>query len=290
MRKNTFLLIDGNFLMFQSFYASYAMSNGNMMNDYNGRSTNGVHVFLMTLSKIIDYVEPTHLFIAFDAFGKTKRHEKYDDYKAGRTKAPAEIFEQFKYIKEILSAFNIQWLEQVGDEADDLIATLAQNKDALNIIYSKDQDLLQLVNENTYVLFKDKYGEFDCYTDNNFESYFNLQPYQIPDFKGLAGDSSDNIKGVVGIGKIGAIKLINQYENIENIYKNIDEIKGATKQKLINGKDDAFFCKGLTILNTQVNMNTNLDDYLMSKINKKQGNAKLDEFGLQTAKRKLEII
>ncbi|WP_308506967.1 5'-3' exonuclease [Mycoplasma zalophidermidis] len=277
-----FLLIDGNFLLFQSFYASYHPSRS-IMTDMNGKTTNGVHVFLMTLHKILEYINPQYLFIAFDAHGKTYRHDLYDDYKAGRTKAPEIIFEQFAIIKEILTSLNIKWFEQVGDEADDLIATLSKIKDVDKYIYSKDQDLLQLVCEDTSVIFKNKEGDFDLYTKDNFEQIHNIKPSQIPDLKGLAGDTSDNIKGVAGIGKVGALKLINTYGSIEEIYRNIDKIKGATKQKLINGQDDALFCKKLTILNTNVSMNTELSFYSCSKIDLNIGLEVMKKYSLNTA-------
>ncbi|BAP00797.1 DNA-directed DNA polymerase [Mycoplasmopsis californica HAZ160_1] len=276
-----FLLVDGNFLMFQSFYASY-MPNIQLMTDSQGRSTNGVHVFMMTLHKLIEYINPDYLFIAFDAHGKTKRHEQYEDYKAGRSKAPTIIFEQFAIIKDILSSWNIKWFEQEGDEADDLIATLCKNSTANNYIYSKDQDLLQLVDANTEVIFKSKEGFFDTYNIYNFENYHGILPSQIPDYKGLAGDSSDNIKGVNGIGSIGAKKLINTFGSIENIYANISQLKGAIKQKLIAGEKDAFFCKSLTTLNKEVIMNSELDFYSVKKIDKNQGLNKMMEYELNS--------
>ncbi|MCS4536642.1 MULTISPECIES: 5'-3' exonuclease [unclassified Mycoplasma] len=278
-KKDKFLLIDGNFLLFQSFYASYSRY-GSSMQDSQGRSTNGVHVFFMTLHKILNYIQPQYLFIAFDAHGKTKRHLLYEDYKAGRSKAPESIHEQFDYVKQILTGFNIKWFEQVGDEADDLIATLSQIENVEKYIFSKDQDLLQLVNESTSVIYKSSDNEFDLYTTSNFEQIHKIKPYQIPDLKGLAGDSSDNIKGVAGIGKIGAIKLINKYGSIENIYQNIHEIKGATKSKLELGVNDAKFAKSLTILNKNVEMNTDLPFYSVTTINVDEGINVLESFDL----------
>ncbi|RMX34788.1 5'-3' exonuclease [Mycoplasmopsis fermentans] len=266
MNKDNFLLIDGNYLLFSSFYASYNPDRlENIMRSPQGITTNGVHVFLMTLSKLITYFKPKYLFIAFDAYGETRRHKIFKDYKAGRTQAPEIIFEQFKLIKDILTKLNIKWFEQVGDEADDLIATLAQNKECNNLIFSKDKDLLQLVNENTSVIkvvkenFKVSYELEDI---NNFENIHEIKPSQVADYKGLAGDSSDNLKGVNGIGHKGAIKLIQTFDSIENMYQNIDQVKGKTKDKLLSEKDQAFLCKSLAKLNLNVNMDRNLNNYL----------------------------
>ncbi|QBF34351.1 5'-3' exonuclease [Mycoplasmopsis phocirhinis] len=281
MIKPKFLLIDGNFLLFQSFYASYAKY-GASMQDNQGRSTNGVHVFFLTLHKILNYIQPQYLFIAFDAHGKTKRHLLYKDYKAGRTKAPEIIHEQFSYVKQILTAFNIKWFEQIGDEADDLIATLAQIDDVEKYIFSKDQDLLQLVDKDTSVIYKNNVNEFDLYTMSNFEYFHKIKPHQIPDLKGLAGDNSDNIKGVNGIGKIGAIKLIQQYGSLENIYQNINNIKGATKTKLELGYEDAKFAKSLTILNKNVEMNLDIAFYSVANVNIENGIKELQNFNLNS--------
>ncbi|MBT1369433.1 5'-3' exonuclease, partial [Mycoplasma bovis] len=152
--NNLMLLVDGNFLVFQSFYASYNKYKPNsVLVAKDGTTTNGVHVFFQTLFKLMRLYNPTHMFIAFDAKGKTKRHEVYNNYKAGREKAPEIIFEQFDLTKKILSAMNIKWFEKVGYEADDLIATIAKhNNQFKNYIYSKDKDLLQLVNENNCII------------------------------------------------------------------------------------------------------------------------------------------
>ncbi|ADV34867.1 5'-3' exonuclease [Mycoplasmopsis fermentans] len=268
MNKDNFLLIDGNYLLFSSFYASYNPDRlENIMRSPQGLTTNGVHVFLMTLSKLIAYFKPKYLFIAFDAYGETRRHKIFKDYKAGRTQAPEIIFEQFSLIKEILTKLNIKWFEQVGDEADDLIATLAQNQDCNNLIFSKDKDLLQLVNLNTSVIkvvkenFKVSYELEDI---NNFETIHGIKPSQVVDYKGLAGDSSDNLRGINGIGHKGAIKLIQTFDSIENMYQNIDQIKGKTKEKLLDEKDQAFLCKALAKLNLNVDMNKNISDYLLN--------------------------
>ncbi|WP_029513361.1 5'-3' exonuclease [Mycoplasmopsis primatum] len=268
-KKNLMLLIDGNFLMFQSFYASYnPYKPEGTLKASNGVTTNGVHVFLQTMFKLMRKFQPSHMFIAFDAKGKTKRHEQYEEYKAGRTKAPVIIFEQFDLIKKILTAMNIKWYEKVGDEADDLIATVAtKNCGFKNYIFSKDKDLLQLVNENNSVIKVNKddnyYQSYSLDTIEDFKDTYDINPSQIPDYKGLAGDSSDNLKGVQGIGPKKATSLLNQFNTLEGIYKNIESIKGKTKEYLINDKESAFFSKKLAILNCDVDMNTNIDDFLI---------------------------
>ncbi|WP_029512898.1 5'-3' exonuclease [Mycoplasmopsis iners] len=280
------LLIDGNLLMFQSFYASYNPYNlDNLMTSPKGITTNGVHVFLVTLAKLLNYVQPDYLFVAFDAHGKTKRHEQYKAYKSGRNKAPEIIFDQFALIKEILSKINVNWLEKLGDEADDLIATLAKKSDMENYIYSKDKDLLQLVDSHTVVLKNSKeYYGYDEINIDNFKEIYGIKPNQIPDFKGLAGDSSDNLIGVSGIGEKGAVKLINEFGSLDKIYEQIDNIKGKTKEKLLNDKASAFMCKDLATLNFDVDMDFNWENYAkFLKGDLAQGIELLEEHGLHKA-------
>lgn len=286
-----FLLIDGNYLMFSSFWASYNSNNLDLMKGPNGVTTNGIHVFLMTLIKMVEEIKPTHLFIAFDAHGKTKRKEEFEDYKAGRTKTPPEVHEQIAAMKEILTSLNIKWFEKVGDEADDLVATMAYNNlEGQNYVFSKDRDLLQLVNQNTCIVNRANKAKttqaFDYTNLDNFNERYGIRPDQIADFKGLAGDPSDNLRGVPGIGDKGAIKLIQEFGSLENIYDQIDKIKGATQTKLIEGKEEGFFCKKLATLNYEVEMDRDINSYVF-KPNIANGIDKLNEYGLNNSINKI---
>ncbi|WP_416738120.1 5'-3' exonuclease [Mycoplasmopsis meleagridis] len=286
-----FLLIDGNLLLFQSFFASYnPYSQANLMKSPLGITTNGVHVFLITLAKLINYFQPKYLFIAFDANAKTKRHQMYSDYKSGRNKAPEIIFEQFFLIKDILKKLNIAWEEKEGDEADDLIASLSSKFKTDNYIYSKDKDLLQLVKENISIVRNNKEHNFEIINEENFRFFYGFNPEQVADFKALAGDSSDNLPGVNGIGDKGATKLINEYGNLENIYENLDSIKGKLKEKLTKDKDQAFLCKNLALLNKNVEMNHNLNFYANYLNNADEGFLFLEKHGLNKAKEYLQGI
>lgn len=282
--NNLMLLVDGNFLVFQSFYASYNKYKPNsVLVAKDGTTTNGVHVFFQTLFKLMRLYNPTHMFIAFDAKGKTKRHEVYDNYKAGREKAPEIIFEQFDLTKKILSAMNIKWFEKVGYEADDLIATIAKhNNQFKNYIYSKDKDLLQLVNENNCIIKvvrnPGNFTEYSLETINEFVDIYGINPNQIPDYKGLAGDTSDRLKGVAGIGPKKAVSLLNEFGSLEAIYENIGKISGKTKEYLENNYESAHFCKKLAILNPDVEMNTDIDNYKIV-LNRNEAEEILSEFG-----------
>jgi DNA polymerase-1 len=130
--KNKILLVDGNLLLFKSFFATQHSSY--QLTTSDGISTSAINTFMLSLIKVMDTYNPTHCFVAFDAGKKTKRHDVYDEYKAGRAKAPIEIFEQKKIIVEILDAMNITHMDMEGYEGDDLIASMTTKFSDDNIV------------------------------------------------------------------------------------------------------------------------------------------------------------
>ncbi|WAM02411.1 5'-3' exonuclease [Mycoplasmopsis felis] len=197
--NNKNLVIDGNYLLFQSFYASYRGDINTILRTSKGIPTNAIQLFLMQLLKLLKEIKPTHLFITFDAYGQTLRHLQYQEYKSGRAKAPDELYIQMNLIKEILTKLNIKWLEQEGYEADDLIATFTTLLPGNNFVFSADKDLLQLVNSKTTLIHR-KSDKYLYITNKNFYDLFEINPEQITSFKGLKGDPSDNLPGIKGVG------------------------------------------------------------------------------------------
>lgn len=262
--RNKFLLIDGNLLMFQSFYASYNNKSAILQNS-KGIYTNGIVLFFYTLTRALQELKPSHLLIAFDhKDGCTWRKQEFSGYKAGRSLAPEIIFPQFVILKNLLTKLKINWLEHPNDEADDIIGTLAsiEEPNLEKIIFSKDKDLLQLVNNSSYVYKYDSFRHvYDTINIHNFKDIFDLEPCQIPDFKGLAGDNSDNLKGVLGIGDKTAKNLLKEYKTLEKIYENLSSLKPSIQKKLIENKEEAFLCKRLATLNKNVNISKDLSDY-----------------------------
>ncbi|WP_416756646.1 5'-3' exonuclease [Mycoplasma aquilae ATCC BAA-1896] len=254
---NTHLIIDGNYLMFQSFYATYYGNPDNIMRASNGTPTNGINLFLHQLNKLIEFYRPKYLYIAFDSKDKSFRHELYDEYKAGRAKAPNELYVQFNLIKQILDLLGVVQQELAGFEADDLVAAYC-NKVALNepkIIFSRDKDLHQLIATNISIIQKENYGYSLLTNENYFENYGFL-PSQVVDYKALAGDSSDNLPGVKGIGEKTAISILEKFHTVPNLYASQDKwsamlTKGVIN-KLIAGKNDALFCLKMATLNPNV--------------------------------------
>ena len=261
------VLVDGNNLLFRSYYAT--AYTGNIMRNSEGFPTNGLYGFVNMINKIIAEEKPKYMMVAFD-IGKTFRHEKYDRYKDGRKETPDDLKIQFPIAKEILTAMGIKYLECEGYEADDIIGTISLwcDKDPKYeaLIVSSDKDLLQLISDETTVkLLKTK--DHIMMDKNTFFDTYGFDPIKMIDLKALMGDASDNIPGVKGIGEKGAIKLLKEYGSIDGIYENIDNIKGATQTKLIDGKDDAYYSKDLVTIYREVPLNITFDNLLYKDIN-----------------------
>ena len=256
------VLVDGNNLLFRSYYAT--AYTGNVMRNKEGFPTNGVYGFVNMINKIISEEKPEYMMVAFD-IGKTFRHEKYERYKDGRRETPDDLKVQFPVAKKILTAMGIKYLECAGYEADDIIGTISmwceKDPEYEALIVSSDKDLLQLISDETVVkLLKTK--DYIWMDKKTFNDTYGFDPIHMIDLKALMGDSSDNIPGVKGIGEKGAIKLVSEYKTIDNIYENIDKIKGATKIKLIDGKEDAYYSKDLVTIYREVPLDITFDDLL----------------------------
>ncbi len=254
------ILVDGNNLMFRSYYAT--AYSGNIMRNSKGFPTNGLFGFVNMMTKIIHEENPEFIMVAFD-IGKTFRHEKYDDYKGGRSETPDDLKMQFPVAKEILTAMGIKYLEVPGYEADDIIGTFArmidENPEYEGLIVSSDKDLLQLISKEVKVkLLKTK--DYIMMDEDTFISTYGVEPIRMTDLKGLMGDASDNIPGVKGIGEKTAIKLLTEYHTLENLYEHIDSIKGATRIKLEDGKISAFQSREIATIYREVPIDCSLEE------------------------------
>lgn len=238
MKKQLYIL-DGSGYVFRAYYGMPPLT------DREWRNVNAVYGFFRMLFKLWQR-KPEKFIIAWDAKAKTKRKEQYEEYKANRTKMPDEFHYQMRLIKHLVEAIGISALEMPGYEADDIIGTLAQSEvqheDVWVTIVSSDKDLKQLVTERVTM--------FDAMKDMTTtpKSFLLNNGYEAPlivDYLSLVWDASDNISGVRWIGKKWASTLVQTYGDLDTIYANIDKIKGAIKQKLIDGKESAYHSKGL---------------------------------------------
>ena len=246
------ILVDGNNLMFRSYYAT--AYSGNIMKNSKGFPTNALYGFVSMMNKIINEEKPEYIAVAFD-IGKNFRKEKYDFYKEGRSATPDELKSQMPIARDILTAMGIKYLELAPYEADDIIGTLARMADEDPEVYativSSDRDLLQLISPVVDVkLLKQK--DYIRYNPETFLLDWGIEPIKIIDLKALAGDSSDNIPGVKGIGDKTALKLLQEYGSLEGIYDNIENIKGKTREKLETDKENAFMSKEIATIYREV--------------------------------------
>ena len=254
------VLIDGNNLLFRSYYAT--AYTGNIMKNSKGFPTNGIYGLINMLNKIINEEKPEYVMVAFDK-GKTFRHEKYADYKGGRNKTPEELLVQFPVAKKVVEAMGLTYLDADNYEADDIIGTFVkkceedENFDAS--IISSDKDLLQLVSDETDVKLLKQTGYIRM-TKDEFVNTYGIEPPLMVDLKALMGDSSDNIPGVKGIGEKTALKLLIEYGSLDGVYNNIDKIKGKLQEKLIEGKEDAYNSYDLATIYKEVPVTYKLED------------------------------
>lgn len=240
-------LIDGHALCYRSFFAIRELTAS------NGQATNAVFGFVNTLRKIIREFDPKYLAVCFDSKEQTLREKKFSDYKIQRPQMPEQLISQIAVIKDVIRAYRFVTFEVPGYEADDIIATLARQahqKDVAVTIVTEDKDMFQLSDNRTdfFSARKDK-----ILTTKDVVAKLGFDPVRITDFIGLAGDSSDNIPGVKGIGKVTAGKLINTYGDLDDIYRNLDEIRpDKVRQKLEEQRDMAFLSKELAVLEKDV--------------------------------------
>lgn len=243
------ILIDSHALIHRVYHALPPLKTK------KGEPINAVYGFTSILLKILNDLKPDYLAAAFDLAEPTHRHIEFKNYKAHRPKTPDDLAGQFLKVKKILTAFNIPVFEKSGFEADDIIATIiakikCQMSNVKCVIVSGDLDLLQLVDENVEVYtLKKGITETSIYDLAAVKNRYELEPKQLADFKALKGDISDNIPGVKGVGEKTAIYLIKEFGNLDNLYKNLDNLKNKkTKEKLEAGKDDAYLSYALVSL------------------------------------------
>ena len=279
------VLIDGNNLIFRSYYAT--AYRGEILTNSKGLPTNAVYAYIQMLLKIIAEEKPSHIMVAFDK-GKTFRHESYDDYKGGRSETPKELKEQIPYAKKVTRAMGITVEEIENYEADDIIGTYSKKIDEEVLVVSSDRDLLQLISPNVKMKLL-KMKDYVYYNEKSFYEDYGIKPIEIIDLKALMGDSSDNIKGVAGIGEKTALKLIKEYHTIDNLYKNIDDLKGKVKENLLNDKESAYKSLELATIYLDVPIEVNLEKIAYKGSNEEELNSLLKELEFNSLINKMSI-
>ena len=270
-KTDHFYLVDGSGYIFRAYYALPPLSRKS-----DGLPTGAVIGFCNMLFKLLEdsrsddsKQKPTHFAVIFDSARKNFRNEIYKDYKANRSEAPDDLAPQFDYIRKAVKAFNLPSIEQINYEADDLLATYAQqiiDLGAKVTIISSDKDLMQLVSKDVrlYDPMKSK-----VIGKKEVEEKFGVKPEQVIDVQSLAGDSSDNIPGVPGIGIKTAAELIKKYKNLDNLLNKAGEIpQKKRRETLIENKKSALLSKKLVTLKSDVPVKEKLESFLIKDVEK----------------------
>lgn len=254
MNNKKALVIDGNSLMYRMFYATKNLADYAIMN--NIIPVNAVKLMLETCLKLRNQ-NYDYCLVAFDYGKKTFRHNQFKEYKDGRQQMPIELVNQIPLIKKSLEMIGFKHIALQDYEADDLIGTFCSlmSKNSIHVdVYSSDKDMLQLVNDFTYVhLIKSGLTNIIINTVDNFSNLnFGLTPNQIIDYKAIVGDKSDNICGIKGVGEKTGIELLVKYKSLENIYKNLNLLSKSLQTKFIDSKENAEIFQKIIAINCNV--------------------------------------
>jgi DNA polymerase-1 len=254
------VLLDGNALVHRAYHALPPLTTA------TGETVQAVYGFALTLLSVIERFHPEYIAASFDLPKPTFRHQEYAEYKATRAKAPDDLYAQFPRVKELVQTFNIPIYELEGFEADDCVGTLArqateQSTDVRVIIVTGDNDALQLVTDRVQVFALRKGVKDTALFDvDAVRAKYGLEPEQLKDYKGLRGDTSDNIPGVKGIGEKGATDLLQKYHSLEGVYDALEHITGAIHDKLEAGRESAFLSKHLGTIEVNAPITLKLDE------------------------------
>ena len=252
-------LIDGNSLLYRSYYAIRNLSNS------KGFATNAIYGFIQTIRKLMEKENPKYLGIAFDSKGPTFRHKIFPDYKAHRKPMPEDLAPQLPVLKKLLKAYKIKVFAEQGFEGDDILASLAKKaskNNVLAVIVTNDKDLYQVVSDSVMVYNVAK----ESYMDKKaVEESIGVPPSKVKDLLSLWGDPTDNIPGVKGVGAKTAKKLLLDYGSVDNLINNPEKIKNPRiKEKIKNSRKDIDISRKLVSINTDMPIEFNLNDLILT--------------------------
>ncbi|MES0489598.1 MAG: DNA polymerase I [Leptospirales bacterium] len=262
-----FIIVDGHAMAYRAFYALQ----GQNLTDSKGNPTETIFGFFRMLGKYIKDLKPDYFVTAFDFPAKTFRHKKYSFYKANRSPTPEPLKAQIRSIYQIFEKLSLPMISIEGYEADDIIFTLAnvhRSKDLEINIISGDKDLFALLDDTVHLLRPQRgASEFRIMNGESVVEEIGVKPEQVFEFMALTGDTADNVPGVKGVGSKTAAKLIKEYGTLENIYKNVEDVRNAKlKEKLIQDKENAFVSLDLVTLRN-FEFENKLDGFIWNKDN-----------------------
>jgi DNA polymerase-1 len=259
--KRRLVLIDGYGLFFRAFFAQRTLRRS------DGLPVNGVYGFVRMVLNILMDLNTSHIAVVFDSGKKTFRHEKYPEYKSNRPPIPEDMKPQFPIIREVMEVLHIKSIEKEGYEADDIIATLTKRAVEQNfnvLIVSSDKDLMQLVCDNVSIF--DAVNKKVLGKQEVFEKW-GVYPERLLDIFSLIGDASDNVPGVPNVGEKTAVQLVNEFGSLENVIKNIENIKQKSRKEAIeNNLDKLYLSKELITLCEDVELPLTLDELIYKNL------------------------
>jgi DNA polymerase-1 len=279
------LLIDASGLIFRAFYSIRELSSP------GGIPINAVYGFLLMFLKVVQDVQPKGCAAFFDTARRTFRSEQFEQYKANRPAPPDELKHQFPVTIEGMEACDCPALLEPGFEADDLIATYAeQHPGEFQLILTGDRDMLQLLDANTYVVMQAKgVTEVKVWTPENFHEEYGFAPGLFVDYKALRGDPSDNIPGVKGVGEKTAAKLVAEFGGLEDIYARLEEVQPERiREALRAAKGEVFGYRELVSLHKDIPIPPEHENIRNPQFTRPEFIVFLDKYGLKHIKKQVE--
>lgn len=251
------IIFDGNAIMYRAFHALPPLTTK------SGEPINAVYGLISMLINIVDSLKPTHIIFCFDEKERTFRQDLLPTYQSQRPETPSELIPQFQKARDFLKSINIPIYSKPGFEADDVIGTIATVSTMETVIVTGDRDILQLVNDDKDIKLFMPIGGLSngkIFAEKETFERMGVLPNQIPDYKALVGDPSDNYFGIAGIGPKTASTLLAKYKTLDNIYEHIDDIAEKLREKLINGKESAYLSYKLATIVRDVPVEFDIND------------------------------
>lgn len=292
--KDIFLAIDANAIIHRAFHA-YPPT----LQTEEGVQVNAVYGFTVMLLNALEMFDPKYVLCAMDTHKPTFRHTMYAEYKGTRKPTDLSLIDQFPLVEEVLKSFNIPVLKKEGYEADDILGTVSKyisngrwkNENIDTYVLSGDRDLLQLVDDRTFVCLPNgNFKNIIVYDREQTHEKFGYYPEQVIDYKGIVGDQSDNIPGIKGIGEKTALDMLGKYGSFDNVYKHVDEITGRAKNLLIEGIEQAEFSRQLATIDRDVDIDIHLADCILKNLDRKLLTYTFKKFAFKSLFKKLDSI
>lgn len=256
------VLIDGHHLMYRAYWAI-----PRTLRTRAGLQVNAVFGMASMLLAILKQESPDALLLCFDAGEETFRHQEHTAYKEGRAETPEDFYQQIPLILEVVDAFGFSRIADPEFEADDFLGTYALVGEQAGMrvsVVTGDRDALQLASDTVRIIVPHKgYQEAEVLGPEEVQKKYGVRPDQISAWKGLAGDPSDNLPGVRGIGPKGAAKLLQRFGTLEALYEHLSDVPVTLRQKLTEGREQAFFCQRMAQLVRNIPLPLPLDSLFL---------------------------